>query len=344
MKKTLLLSVLLAVIGLAIPSTAQAAGKKLAKTGWIVTVDSEEHKGEGTTNGRANCLIDDNTNTYWHTCWSEGKGEVNGKCPHFIALDLGSDQTFHTVELIDRNNTGTNGRVTACSIYVSSCPIEYADSSTWGGLVKTASNLPTGQAKAKQVELGSNITARYLIIKITGSTGNETDKWACVSELNLYGPADYTTGLESVTTNNTGNRKTTQLTVADNNSHTLTISNLQNGNGSPVVIDRSTEAITVEPGAVITLTAANNISWMHQYAYVDWDGDGFLYTDATSYFTSSTSTTLKDGSELVAFDYYSGKNSAGADKGSGSGCNDPISFTIPENTQPGAYRARYKVD
>ena len=80
----------------------------------------------------------------------------------------------------------------------------------------------------------------------------------------------------------------------------------------------------VAAGADIAISIARSGNWMHAFAYVDKDADGFTTEDAVTYsYLSST-----------------GKNSAGVDNGNNT--VEMPNFTAPETT--GKYRLRVKYD
>ncbi len=84
-------------------------------------------------------------------------------------------------------------------------------------------------------------------------------------------------------------------------------------------------------------------TWMSGYAYVDWAQDGTF--DATL----NNDGTPAEGSDVVS---YRGcqvegtwRNSLGEELANGNQITQAMpAFTIPQNTQPGIYRMRYKVD
>lgn len=107
----------------------------------------------------------------------------------------------------------------------------------------------------------------------------------------------------------------------------------------------TSEQLFVKAGETVTPSVAYEGTWMHAYAYVDYDDDGK--------FTAKVNDDLSiaDGCDLVSFSFYggsdnnNGKNSAGTSlAGSARNTLDMPAFTVPANTKPGVYRMRYKVD
>ncbi|MBO5922328.1 MAG: hypothetical protein J6Q48_08095 [Bacteroidaceae bacterium] len=112
-----------------------------------------------------------------------------------------------------------------------------------------------------------------------------------------------------------------------------------------VYVNQTSNLFLAKPGETLTPSVAYNGSWMHGYAYIDYNNDGkfqALVNDNLS---------IAAGSDLVSFSFYggadenTGKNSAGASI-SGDRRNTLVmpAFTIPADTKPGMYRMRYKVD
>ncbi|CDF80348.1 carbohydrate binding module (CBM32) [Formosa agariphila KMM 3901] len=78
----------------------------------------EDQGGEGDT-GRAADIIDGNTSTFWHTCWS-GCTPVP---PHFITVDMKKENEVHGFFLVQRQSLSRN--LESIEIQVSQ------DGSTW---------------------------------------------------------------------------------------------------------------------------------------------------------------------------------------------------------------------
>lgn len=104
------------------------------------------------------------------------------------------------------------------------------------------------------------------------------------------------------------------------------------------------KSIICQAGETLTLTPKWDGSWMHGYVYLDLDNSGSFEPKF-----ESNGYTPADGSELVAFSFYSPSNSAygydskGSYKQNNAGVIPP-SFTIPADLKPGVYRLRYIID
>ena len=89
-------------------------GQVLDHTGWTIkAVDSQELVGE---NGAAANAIDGNDGTIWHTQWSAASPTP----PHYIDIDLGSEQTLAAVlQYLPRQDGGINGTIADYQVFVS---------------------------------------------------------------------------------------------------------------------------------------------------------------------------------------------------------------------------------
>ena len=103
--------------------------------------------------------------------------------------------------------------------------------------------------------------------------------------------------------------------------------------------DLTDKAFFAKPGDTVTPSVTWTGTWMHAYCFVDWNRDG-------NFTVTTTDNNVDSNSEIVAYNYYKGKNSKGASASEnlGSSCGTLPSFTIPAGTQPGMYRIRYKID
>ena len=112
-----------------------------------------------------------------------------------------------------------------------------------------------------------------------------------------------------------------------------------------VYVNQTSNQFFAKPGETLTASVAYTGSWMHAYAYIDYNNDG-KFTPVVD-----NSLSIVNGSDLVSFSFYggsdneNGKNSAGTSiTGNYRDTKTMPSFTIPASTKPGVYRMRYKVD
>ncbi len=112
-----------------------------------------------------------------------------------------------------------------------------------------------------------------------------------------------------------------------------------------VYVNQTANQFFVKPGETVTASVTYSGSWMHAYAYIDYDNNGkfeaFVNDDLS----------IAEGCDLVSFSFYggsdnnNGKNSAGTSiSGNERNTLAMPSFTVPAGTKPGFYRMRYKVD
>ena len=94
---------------------------------------------------------------------------------------------------------------------------------------------------------------------------------------------------------------------------------------------------TAKAGETVTPKFIYQGSWMHGYVYMDLDNNGQFKVNVNADGTAG------EGSELMAYSHYKGKNSEGKAVANANTLNVPA-FKIPENLKPGIYRLRYKVD
>ena len=95
------------------------------------------------------------------------------------------------------------------------------------------------------------------------------------------------------------------------------------------------DTFTAKAGETLTPKISYHGNWMHGFVYADWDKNGkFLVPEDGR---------VGEGSELVSYSYYKGKNSKGEAISNANTMNTP-SFQIPADLKPGYYRLRFKVD
>lgn len=104
-----------------------------------------------------------------------------------------------------------------------------------------------------------------------------------------------------------------------------------------VYVDNTTKELLVRSGESVTPKFTYNGSWMHGYVYIDRDNNGKF--DAAM----NDDYTIAEGSDVMAYSYYNGKNSTGASI-SNSNVLPPPAFTVPTDLPNGYYRIRFKVD
>ncbi|RYX85524.1 DUF4981 domain-containing protein [bacterium] len=118
------------------------------RTNWTATASSFE-KGEGNLDH----LFDGNLNTIWHTQYSAPKATL----PHWLVVDMGSEQNVKAVLLTPRED-GSNGRIREYELYLSN------DKDNFGAPVKQG-RLPN-EGTIQRLELPTPRAARFMKIVV----------------------------------------------------------------------------------------------------------------------------------------------------------------------------------
>lgn len=142
----------------------------LDRTGWSVIDYStqEDNGGEGNT-GRAADVLDDDLNTYWHSCWSG----CTATPPHHITIDMGQSNTLDGFRFLQRQTLSR--AVKDIEIQISS------DNTNWvslGDFILQNSSAP------QDIGLSSSETFRYFKC-IAKSAHDGTDN-AAMAEISAY--------------------------------------------------------------------------------------------------------------------------------------------------------------
>lgn len=96
------------------------------------------------------------------------------------------------------------------------------------------------------------------------------------------------------------------------------------------------KAFTAKAGQKVTPTFNYKGAWMSGYVFLDKGIDGRFHV-------ATKDNEITDNTDLVAYSFFKGKDSAGNKQPDGNRINPPA-FTIPADLKPGVYRLRYKVD
>lgn len=186
MKKfTFLLTLLLAT------GATSASAQVLDRTGWSATT-SGECDDSGT--GHAAAIIDGNNGTYWHSNYGGGNasGDATKKLPQFFVIDLGSEQTFRSIQYVPRSELG-NGTAYSFKVYVSNTAFQTVDNThTAASIVNALTETPAMEGTFDYSGKGSqptmlysadqDVTGRYVMFVITSAAG--TNFGSC-AEFNL---------------------------------------------------------------------------------------------------------------------------------------------------------------
>lgn len=101
--------------------------------------------------------------------------------------------------------------------------------------------------------------------------------------------------------------------------------------------DLTSSQLQAKAGESVTPAIGYNGSRMHGYVYLDRGTDGQF-----SYGINSDGTPA-DGSDLMVYSYYNGKNSSGSTVSNNCGAS-LSAFTVPAELKNGFYRMRFKID
>ena len=142
---------------------------------------------------------------------------------------------------------------------------------------------------------------------------------------------------------NRSDRGLKSFTITDG-TNSLEVTSIQTSSTAPVYVDKSEQKLTTYPGATLSFSSFNySGSWMHAYAFVDYNKD--YYFEPVDNNGGTT-----DG-EVVSYNYYEGKDITGATASPGdamssehNGSKTLPAFTLPADLEPGEYRMRIKVD
>lgn len=145
-------------------------GEKLPKSDWeIVSFTTQETSGEGPGNGLAKCLIDGDTETFWHAKWQGGSDPL----PYDIVIDMKRTVQIAQIELLPRGR-GSNNPIKVVQFFASE------DNANWTSIGRFSF---TNQDAALEYYVKST-RARYIKLTLPDE-GNSTV--AAIRELDVRG-------------------------------------------------------------------------------------------------------------------------------------------------------------
>lgn len=163
------------------------------------------------------------------------------------------------------------------------------------------------------------------------------------SRWNFYAP-EYSHNTGNI---NRGDRGLTSFTITDGE-NSLTVNSIQTSAQAPVYVDKTSSdpnsKLTTKQGATLKFTEFNYTgSWMHAYAYIDYNKD---YD-----FTLEKNNDGTGAGEIVSYNYYNGYDITGITANQGSAIGNTYgdsrampAFTLPKDLPTGEYRVRIKID
>ena len=264
-----------------------------------VSSNAEHNAGRGTTSldgGGIPALLDSDNTTHFHSRW--GGTAVNE--PHYIQVDLGAGNELSEFKFnyTTRSNNHPNPKV--IKIYGS------VDGTTFDSEPITTLTEADGLPLFHRYNTYTGYTQRY------GSTDY------CTSGVGVGRYFD-----------------TVELTGDKSGDHSVSL-NKQSNTQHYAYSDKTGTTWEVEPGEVLTPSYAPINSWMHGYAYIDTDNNGF---------TAGVNGKDPTG-DLLSYSYYNGYSYNGSTATAAYTSDNtntyPPAFIAP--TKKGLYRLRFKCD
>jgi len=149
---------------------AEVSHDFLDRTNWSIIDYStqEDQGGEGST-GLAADILDDDVNTYWHSCWSG----CTATAPHYIIVDMGASKTVDGFRFIQRQSLSR--AVKDVELQISE------DNATWESLGDFVINK---SASAQDIDLNEAKTFRYF--KFVAKASHDGTENAALAEIKPY--------------------------------------------------------------------------------------------------------------------------------------------------------------
>ncbi|TKC05716.1 discoidin domain-containing protein [Pedobacter polaris] len=143
---------------------------EINKQGWSISeVSSEETSGEGTINGKASKLIDNDLSTYWHSRWSGTAATY----PHQITIDMGNVKLVEGISLSQRNTLSRSVK-----------SFEYLTSSNGIDFVSAGNFELANSTSIQYFKLPNKQSLRY--IKIIAKSAYDGSNFAALAEIGAF--------------------------------------------------------------------------------------------------------------------------------------------------------------
>jgi galactose oxidase len=146
---------------------AAVAPARLSRTGWTVTVDSQEKQYPGTN------AIDGSVSTYWLTRTSRKIDPL----PHTFTIDMHASNTVSGLQYLPRQDGSRNGTIGQYRLEIS------ANGTSWGTPVATGTWADDATEKTASFAV---VPARYVRLTALTEAGNR-GPWTSSAEINLLG-------------------------------------------------------------------------------------------------------------------------------------------------------------
>ena len=310
----------------------------------VINPDSEWDKG-----GVA-ALIDGSADTHFHTAWENVPAG-----PHYFQVYLGEENTIgdFSFNYVSRKD--------ARSDFPSEFTIKGSTNGNDFELIKVINiDMPSTAEAAAGESYSFDVTGvtkeyRYLRFEVTNTKSYDDAGYRTyfhAAEFDLFKivteeteRADYVHNTGSMNRKQGEERGLTTFTLTDG-TNSLEVSNIQDASSrtAPVYVDKSSVKFTTTQGATLSFSAFSYTgSWMHAYAYVDYNND---YK-----FILENNNNGEGEGEIVSYNYYDGNDITGATASQSgamssehNGSKTLPAFTLPANLAPGEYRMRIKID
>jgi galactose oxidase len=149
---------------------ASVNGASISRTGWQITVDSEQ-----AGNGRYN-VMDGNPNTFWHSEYSPIKVAL----PHTITIDMKKSYNVDGLTYLPRQDGNSNGNIGQHQISTSTDGVNFV-------IVAFGTFYDDATTKTASWE---TLPARYVRIHAITEAGNR-GPWTSAAEINVYQASSY---------------------------------------------------------------------------------------------------------------------------------------------------------
>jgi len=137
--------------------------------GWKIVRASSESKSNGKL---ARNAIDGDPRSLWHSQWAEGLKTH----PHELVIDLGKEYEIRGFRYLPRQDTGWNGTLKQCELYVGGSATDFGAPAVKATLKKL---------KTAQEATFAPVRGRYVLLRTLSAQDNAP--WASVAELGLLG-------------------------------------------------------------------------------------------------------------------------------------------------------------
>ncbi len=167
------------VLYIGLSGVADAANIPLYdRTGWEIVDFSTQEPGEGGGNGLAQCVLDNNVNTFWHSQWAGGTPGP----PHHFTVDMKEPVIVHGIALMNRYFEGSwategHGQPKNVKIEISDDGVVWTDNGSFANLAH-----PSGQPFLKYF-FTIYKPARYIRLTVTEAY---VEQYTCLAEFGVF--------------------------------------------------------------------------------------------------------------------------------------------------------------